>query len=489
MVFDSLQSQFGKLLGKGVDDAGSPITAEQLRVVLQSIESKYNNVKTENTQYKSTIDEQRQVIAELEQSLTVARTTAERQEGVALIPQLQADLDEARRYFDEQQAKMSALESDRLQLQSKLTVQDTLIGTLRQEVAELRERQAGGAALDELARVNAELSIVRQALQASELRCLGFSERAAEADLLNERAERLEAQLQTVQAELLELGGRLESAEQACLAAEAERDGLRVRVVPLMEELDVLKGDRQCLLDDRESLSEQLDAVRAEADAQRTELTALRDELSTLAMDREELLHQVGRQASEIERLQLQQTDAGPQVLVIAELESRLLASREDCERLESDNQALRARLEALAQEPATLSARERTEWEFKLKKLTLECQAAHATIAELRVHRATIEQQQTDSTMAVSVLRQQVEDVRRDRNILRERLAQTRQEQVVQEQVKTERRAALKGLARLREVGGIPKKVNAEKLAAEAQRRETLGQLIGRGGNPGEKG
>ena len=94
-MFEQLQSQLGKLLGKPEDENASTITADQLKVVLKSIEGKYNNLKNENKLYKSKIEEQKSTISELERAVSELKNAGPTTD-TTLLTQLEADLNAAR---------------------------------------------------------------------------------------------------------------------------------------------------------------------------------------------------------------------------------------------------------------------------------------------------------------------------------------------------------------------------------------------------------
>ncbi|MBM3273643.1 MAG: hypothetical protein FJZ00_00715 [Candidatus Sericytochromatia bacterium] len=74
-MFDQLSKQLGGLLKKTDDPLGT-ITPEQLKVVLKSIEGKYNSLRDDNRRLKLTVEEQRSTLTELESQL--AQEKAER---------------------------------------------------------------------------------------------------------------------------------------------------------------------------------------------------------------------------------------------------------------------------------------------------------------------------------------------------------------------------------------------------------------------------
>jgi len=205
-VFDSLQSQLGKLLGKREDDPQQTITADQLKVVLKSIEGKYNNLKNENKLYKSKIEEQKHTIAELEKAVGELKAGGgpPSPADAGLLTQLEADLDTARQQVAETQELVSSLRAEKLQLQSKLSVQEALVSSLRHEMTELREGHAGAASPEEHAKALAKLDKLEFDNQQLQDKVQDLSKRLIEAEAIQPELVKQQQALIQAQQDLAE---------------------------------------------------------------------------------------------------------------------------------------------------------------------------------------------------------------------------------------------------------------------------------------------
>ena len=67
-VLKALEDFLGRVLGKPDDDPLATITADQLHIVLKSIEDKYNLLQDENRRLREKIEQQQRVIAGLEKA-------------------------------------------------------------------------------------------------------------------------------------------------------------------------------------------------------------------------------------------------------------------------------------------------------------------------------------------------------------------------------------------------------------------------------------
>jgi hypothetical protein len=64
-VLKVLEDFLGRILGKPDDDPLATITADQLHIVLKSIEDKYNLLQDENRRLREKIEEQQRIIEDL----------------------------------------------------------------------------------------------------------------------------------------------------------------------------------------------------------------------------------------------------------------------------------------------------------------------------------------------------------------------------------------------------------------------------------------
>ena len=77
-MFKSLESALLKIFAKQEDDPQATITADQLAIVLKSIEKKYNELTEENRRLHDKVAQQQRTIATLEQALDERPASADR---------------------------------------------------------------------------------------------------------------------------------------------------------------------------------------------------------------------------------------------------------------------------------------------------------------------------------------------------------------------------------------------------------------------------
>lgn len=450
-MFDSLQSQLGKLLGKRDDDPQSTITADQLKVVLKSIEGKYNNLKNENKLFKSKIEEQKATIAELTQTVSELRGGAAQGES-QLVAQLQADLEAAREQLESQREGGESLRNEKLQLQSKLSVQEALVSSLRHELSELREGQAAGPSPEEHAKAIAERDRLKSENTGLQTKVQELAGKLVELEEAAEEGESARDQIGTLQQDLLTAKTDLKTAKQSLKKIESERNALMERLEKIAEDEEDIQDKVDAALKARkeaESAKEGLEAAAAELKSQ---LEKAREAQKQLELDKDELRQQVQKQQAEVRRLEEQiATGGGAQGEVFAALEQRYLEAKGKLEQLGSENQALQSRMQALLQEPAHLGAREKTEFEFTIRRLTDELREASLQITSLRESKVKANLDLEEAAAELVELRRQVDEMRRDRNFYRERWESLRESQGEVDAIKDQMRDMMQEIGRLR--------------------------------------
>jgi chromosome segregation ATPase len=113
----------------------------------------------------------------------------------------------------------------------------------------------------------------------------------------------------------------------------------------------------------------------------------------------------------------------------MAELEERFMQAKAQLEEAMAENQALQGRLQAMIDEPG-MGARERTELEFQIKRLSDELREAMVQISSLREAKVKANLDLEEAAAELVELRRQLDDLRRDRNFYRERWEETRGEE-----------------------------------------------------------
>jgi chromosome segregation ATPase len=96
-------------------------------------------------------------------------------------------------------------------------------------------------------------------------------------------------------------------------------------------------------------------------------------------------------------------------------------------EQAAEENQALHARLQAVMDEPG-MGARERTELEFQIKRLSDEMREAMVQISSLREAKVKANLDLEEAATELVELRRQLDDMRKDRNFYRERWEEARE-------------------------------------------------------------
>ncbi|MEB3196713.1 MAG: hypothetical protein VKP62_05860 [Candidatus Sericytochromatia bacterium] len=453
-MFEGLGSQFSKLLGKSSEDPQSTITAEQLKVVLKSIEGKYNNLKNENKLYKSKIEEQKATISELERAVSELRHAAPTTDA-GLLTQLEADLNTAQQQLLDAQDTLANLRAEKLQLQSKLSVQEALVSSLRHEISELREGHAGSASPEDHAKALAEVEKLKFDNEQLNDRVQELLGQLLSAEGVKGDVARKQAEVDSLKQDLAEVKGQLETALQARRQAEVERDGVASRLAPVIDELDELREKVETLSAERQGLSENLKTVQAELAIHEDRAVSAEQELEHVQQDKQELRHQVTKLQGEVEALQGQLAGGGPQAKVIAELEDRVLTYKAQMEQAGVENQALQARIQQLVDEPSGLSAREKTEYELEIKRLGDELREAGLQMASLREAKVKANLDMEEAASELVELRRQIDDMRRDRNQYRDRLADTHMQANEMDQLKGQMRELMMQMTALR--GGAP--------------------------------
>jgi chromosome segregation ATPase len=502
-VFEQLQSQLGKLLGKPGEDQQSTITADQLKVVLKSIEGKYNNLKNENKLYKSKIEEQKSTIAELERAVSELKAGAPmKASDAALLTQLEADLNTAQEQLADTQDTIAGLRAEKLQLQSKLSVQEALVSSLRHEISELREGHAGAASPEEHAKALADVDRLKFDNQQLNEKVQDLLGQLLTAEGLKGDVAKKQDEVDSLKQDLAELRTQLEGALQARRQAEVERDGVASRLAPVIDELDTLRDEIDTLKAERDELAEKARAGTTDREALRERAARAEGDLAAVVQDKDELRHQVTRLQGEVEGLQQQLAAGGPQAQVMAELEERVLELKSRWEQAQSENQALQARIQQLIEEPSGLSAREKTEFEFQIKRQADELREATLQIASLREAKVKANLDLEEAAAELVELRRQLDEMRRDRNQFREQAAEGRSKDTEMELLKNQvrelmmhmrggsaaaatptepappARPAAEAPRPSTEAAPAPKLSGAE--AATQRRREMLNRLIG---------
>ncbi|MEB3222215.1 MAG: hypothetical protein VKS61_09075 [Candidatus Sericytochromatia bacterium] len=470
-MFEGLGSQFSKLLGKSVDDQQSTITATQLKTVLKSIEGKYNNLKNENKLYKAKIEEQKSTIAELERTVSEFRAAGPSADA-SLLTQLEAELNTAQQQLVDAQESLANLRAEKLQLQSKLSVQEALVSSLRHEISELREGHAGAASPEDHAKALAEADKLRFEKQQLDERVQELLGQLLSAEGVKGDVARKQAELDSIKQDLAEVKGQLETALQARRQAEVERDGVASRLAPVIDELDELREQVEALSSERTRLSE--DGAKAHASLAIADERAAHaeQELDQLHQDKQELRHQVIRLTEERDALQGQLSGGGPQARVIAELEERVLTYKAQVEQASVENQALQARIQQLVEEPSGLSAREKTEYELQVRRLSEELREATLQVGNLREAKVKFDLDQEEAAAELLELRRQLEEMRRDRNQFRDRLDESRSQASEMDQLKQQMRDLMMQVSQVR--GGATPGPAAEATPPAPQPRAT---------------
>jgi chromosome segregation ATPase len=452
-VFDSLQSQLGKLLGKREDDPQQTITADQLKVVLKSIEGKYNNLKNENKLYKSKIEEQKNSVAELERAVSELKGGAATGlvADAGLLTQLEADLDAARNQLSDNQELVASLRAEKLQLQSKLSVQEALVSSLRHEMSELREGHAGAASPEDHAKALTKVDKLEFDNQQLQEKVQDISKRLIEAEAIQPELVKQQQALIAAQQDLAESKQQTETALQSKRQAEVERDGVMARLAPLIDELDTLRDELSNATAERDALKSGVANNSTALSAAKAELDATNEQLQQLQMDKDELKHQTVRQQTDLDNLQEQLASGGPQGQVIEELEGMLVETRGKVEQMQTENTALQERLRELLAEPPGMNTREKTELEFQIKRQTEELREAGLQISSLREAKVKANLDLEEAAAELIELRRQIDDMRRDRNQYRDRLEERRDEQDDMDQMKSQMRELMTEMSRMR--------------------------------------
>ena len=453
-MFEQFQSQLGKLLGKPGEDEQSSITAEQLKHVLKSIEGKYNNLKNESKLYKAKIEEQKSTIAELERSVSELRH-ASPSTDTTLLTQLETDLNVAQQQLVDTQDMLANLRAEKLQLQSKLSVQEALVSSLRHEISELREGHAGSASPEDHAKALAEvqkLGFENQQLNDRVQELLGqlLSAEGVKGDVARKQSE-----VDSLKQDLAEVKGQLETALQARRQAEVERDGVASRLAPVIDELDELREKVEILSQERNRATDAYATTQAELAIAEERANKAEDELEQFQQDKQELRHQVTKLQGEVEALQGQLVGGGPQARVLAELEDRVLAYKAQMEQAAVEKQALQARIQQLMDEPSGLSAREKTEYELEIKRLQEELRESTLQVGNLREAKVKANLDLEEAAAELVELRRQIDEMRRDRNQFRDRLTETRAQGNEMDELKAQMRELMLQMAQMR--GGAP--------------------------------
>ena len=419
-MFENLQGQLSKLLGKkGEEDPQATITADQLKVVLKSIEGKYNNLKNENKLFKAKIDEQKATIAELEKTVGELRTGAAAGES-NLLTQLEADLETSRQQLAESHDAHEQLRAEKLQLQSKLSVQEALVSSLRQELTELRETQASGPTPEEVERLRNDLAQAKSDNQKLAARLEDAAEKLVEAEDAASDIQALKEKLEAAKNEVRALKSEVKGLED-------ERDELRDQVDPLRDELTGLQKRLKTLQSERDDLSTEKEALEGAIEAFKEQSSKQSEIAGQLQQDKEELKHQIQRLQGEVARLEQQVAEGGPQAEVIAELEERYMHAKARLEQAAEENMALQTRMQAMIDEPG-MGVRERTELEFQIKRLSDELREAMVQISALREAKVKANLDLEEAAAELVELRRQLDDMRKDRNFYRERWEEARE-------------------------------------------------------------
>jgi chromosome segregation ATPase len=193
-------------------------------------------------------------------------------------------------------------------------------------------------------------------------------------------------------------------------------------------------------------------------------------ELDQLHQDKQELRHQVVRITEERDALQTQLAGGGPQARVITELEERVLTYKAQVEQAAVENQALQARIQQLVEEPSGLSAREKSEYDMEIRRLSEELREATLQIGNLREAKVKSGLDLEEAAAELVELRRQLDEMRRDRNQFRDRLDETRSQAGEMEQLKTQMRELMMQMSQVR--GGVAAPAAPEPSGAAPQPR-----------------
>lgn len=452
-MFEQLGSQLGKLLGKPGEDQASTITAEQLKVVLKSIEGKYNNLKNENKLYKSKIEEQKSTIAELERAVSELKNGSggSPQADAGLLTELEADLNQAQGQLSDSQDMIGALRAEKLQLQSKLSVQEALVSSLRHEISELREGHAGAASPEDHARALADIDRLKFDNQQLNEKVQDLLGQLLSAEGLKGDVAQKEADATSLRQDLAEIRSQLEAALQARRQAEVERDGVTSRLSPVIDELDEVREQLEAVMAQRDMFQTQAQGGGEALSAARERAAKAEDDLSQVVQDKEELRHQLTRLQGEIEQLQNQLATGGPQAQVMAELEERLLDKQAALEQKQIENTAQQARIQQLIDEPSALSAREKTEFELQIKRVTDELREATLQLTSLREAKVKANFDLEEAAAELVELRRQLDEMRRDRNQFRERVEESRAQGGEMDELRSQMRELMSQMTTIR--------------------------------------
>jgi chromosome segregation ATPase len=465
-VFENLQGQLSKLLGKkGEEDPQATITADQLKVVLKSIEGKYNNLKNENKLFKAKIDEQKATIAELEKTVSEVRSGTASGEAT-LLTQLEADLETSRQQLSESHDAHEQLRAEKLQLQSKLSVQEALVSSLRQELTELRDTQASGPTPEEVERLKNDLAQAKSDNQKLTARLEDTAEKLVEAE--------------DAQADILALKEKLEAAKNEVRALksevkglEDERDELRDQVGPLGDELAGLQKRLKALQGERDELSSEKEVLEGAVEVFKDQAAKHAEVAAQLQQDKDELKHQIQRLQAEAQRLETELAEGGAQGELVAELEERFMQAKARLELAAEENQQLHARLQAVMDEPG-MGARERTDLEFQIKRLSDELREAMVQISSLREAKVKANLDLEEAATELVELRRQLDDMRKDRNFYRERWEEARETN--EPDMRSQLRDLQSELRRLRGEESVRRPITPSP-GPEATRVDTLGE------------
>ncbi|MFP5504358.1 MAG: hypothetical protein ACLGIN_17870 [Candidatus Sericytochromatia bacterium] len=462
-MFDSLNAQLGKLLGKRDDDPQSTITADQLKVVLKSIEGKYNNLKNENKLFKSKIEEQKSTIAELERTVGELKGGNVQAES-SLLTQLESDLDATRTQLNELRETHEQARNEKLQLQSKLSVQEALVASLRHELSELREQQAAGVTPEEHAKAVTEREKLKGDLAGMQQKVQELAGKLIEAETALEEVEELKSALDQAEKELLSAKEEAKGSGKGLKKLESERTALLERLESLTDEVEVLKDAREAFVAEKEARQSVLEDLKGQ-------LKGTQETIKNLEQDKTELAQKVQKQQGEIAKLEEQlASGGGVQSEVMGELEARYMQAKARTEQLQAENEALQSRLQQLLSEPGGMGTREKTEYEMQVRRLTEELREAGLQIGSLRETKVKASLDLEEAAAELVELRRQVEDLRRDRNFYRERVESLRESQGEVDQIKGQMRELMGEMSRLR--GGEAPSEPAPRVASEGARQ-----------------
>jgi exonuclease SbcC len=366
-LFDQLGKQLGGLLKKTDDPLGT-ITPEQLKVVLKSIEGKYNSLRDDNRRLKLTLEEQRSAMSELETQLAQERAERDRileqaagaagssgadpefaspagedVEGLRVaIEHLEGQVREARLAHDVAQREFEASRRELTRLAAEREIITTQAADHESEVTALRSRLTASEVLvatltEEKGRLEAQAADARDRVAEAGAPELGDGA-VAEAGEAARRVAELEGMIR-----LLET--RLEQAEEARASA--------LRLVESDGEKASLRAQLQEAVDERRRLEDRivdLEAALGTADTSSGHAPDLRIAKDT-PLDGGEREVALARSEAERETLEAGLADAKAEI-------DRLNARIAEAEAGggERDGSRMQERLSALETEFATLS-------------------------------------------------------------------------------------------------------------------------------------